>query len=331
MTANATPAGNFGERLQRQERLRIGPLEVSVALDAREVEAIRNSRPFRYVLRPAVRRVRGGIRAARRVTGGGNGHAAPAPPRPLVQSEAPASPEARKIIDLISAHSWYHTIELPHGVVTPGRVDHRNQLHYYGLPEDMRGMRVLDVATYDGFWAFEFERRGADVVAIDLASTADVDKARNWNDTYETMSTPQPLGQGFKLCHELRGSKVKKEISSVYELRPDKMGKFDLVFTSDLLIHLRDPLAAMEAIWTVTNNVAVFGDVFHPELESYKDNALVEFCHSGSSDMWWRPSTACYRFWLRLARFSRIEEISRFVLEANFRSEVPKVVFHAYP
>ncbi len=30
-------------------------------------------------------------------------------------------------------------------------------------------MRALDVATFDGFWAFEMERRGAsEIVAIDL-------------------------------------------------------------------------------------------------------------------------------------------------------------------
>jgi tRNA (mo5U34)-methyltransferase len=330
MTAAELKPGSNATRLKREERFRIGPLELSVALNAREVEAIRRSRPFRSIVRPAVHRARGAIRAARKATFGTNGHT-PVASKPLVQSEAPASPEARKIIDLIATHSWYHTIELPHGVVTPGRVDHRNQLHHYGLPEDMTGMRVLDVATYDGFWAFEFERRGAEVVAIDLASTADVDKARNWNDAYQTLATPTPLGQGFKICHELLGSKVKKEFSSVYDLRPERLGKFDIVFTSDLLIHLRDPLAAMEAIWTMTDRVAIFGDVFHPDLEGFKDNALVEFCHSGASDMWWRPSTACYRFWLRLARFSRIEEISRFVLQANFREDVPKVVFHAYP
>jgi len=32
----------------------------------------------------------------------------------------------------------------------------------------MTGLRVLDVGTYDGFFAFECERRGADVVAIDI-------------------------------------------------------------------------------------------------------------------------------------------------------------------
>ena len=57
---------------------------------------------------------------------------------------------------------WYHTLELPGGQVTEGMFDLRNQMHHYGLPERMDGMRALDVGTWDGFWAFEMERRGAE-------------------------------------------------------------------------------------------------------------------------------------------------------------------------
>jgi hypothetical protein len=36
------------------------------------------------------------------------------------------------------------------------------------LPADLTGRRALDVGSFDGFSAFELERRGADVVAIDV-------------------------------------------------------------------------------------------------------------------------------------------------------------------
>ena len=36
------------------------------------------------------------------------------------------------------------------------------------LPESLAGVRALDIGTFDGFWAFEMERRGAEVVAIDI-------------------------------------------------------------------------------------------------------------------------------------------------------------------
>src|SRR4029078_12914141 len=63
--------------------------------------------------------------------------------------------------------AWYHTIELAPGVVTPGAVDLRAGAARM-LPPDLTGRRALDVGTFDGFWAFEMERRGAEVIALDV-------------------------------------------------------------------------------------------------------------------------------------------------------------------
>ncbi len=52
----------------------------------------------------------------------------------------------------IGAVDWYHTIDLGAGIVTPGMFDHRGTLDLYRLPDRMDGLRVLDVATWDGFW-----------------------------------------------------------------------------------------------------------------------------------------------------------------------------------
>ncbi len=67
---------------------------------------------------------------------------------------------------------WYHTQELAPGLVTPGMFDLRPYVDRYGLPESIAGMRVLDVGTFEGFWAFEMERRGAEVVALDIDASA---------------------------------------------------------------------------------------------------------------------------------------------------------------
>jgi hypothetical protein len=49
-------------------------------------------------------------------------------------------------------------------------------LHHYPIPEDLSGKRCLDVATMDGFWAFEMERRGAaSVTALDLEDPDELD------------------------------------------------------------------------------------------------------------------------------------------------------------
>src|SRR4051812_28824140 len=62
-----------------------------------------------------------------------------------------------------------HTMELAPGVVTPGWFDTRGVVPLLPLPGSLQGSRCLDIATFDGFWAFELERRGAaEVLAIDI-------------------------------------------------------------------------------------------------------------------------------------------------------------------
>ncbi|MFL5826940.1 MAG: hypothetical protein ACJ76V_10495, partial [Thermoleophilaceae bacterium] len=91
---------------------------------------------------------------------------------------------------------WYHTMELAPGHVTPGFVDTRGIVESYGLPERMDGMRALDVGTWDGFWAFEMERRGAEVVALDLDDERELD----WPPRRRPKVFPDhPRGQGFRL------------------------------------------------------------------------------------------------------------------------------------
>lgn len=334
------------EPLKRERKVRLGSLEVGLAMDAGSAERLRNSLPYRYVVRPALSRLSGARNGHNGHNGNGNGHgnghaladdisvykAGRPAAKPIAPLTEPTSPEARALIEKISGYQWYHTIDLGHGVATPGYVDHRSQLPFYHLPEDMTGMRVLDVATFDGFWAFEFERRGAEVTAIDVASMRDIDIPTNWLDEFDKSGVNHEMGVGFKIAKEIKGSNVKREICSVYDASPERLGMFDMVFTSDLLIHLRDPLRAMEAIWTVTKGFAVFADVYHPELEAFTGNALAQFARAGSgrSDVWWRPNTTTYRVWAQLARFSRMEEKSRFVLQAHFQDPIPKVVFHAY-
>ena len=79
-----------------------------------------------------------------------------------------ADPEsARAVLDRVPL--WFHTFSLDgskelytHGIAR----DHRYRIP--ALPEDFGGMSVLDVGTFDGFYAFLAEARGARrVVAVD--------------------------------------------------------------------------------------------------------------------------------------------------------------------
>ena len=47
---------------------------------------------------------------------------------------------------------WYHTLELPGGELTPGWFDTRGAVDRVPWPAaSLRGLRCLDVGTWDGF------------------------------------------------------------------------------------------------------------------------------------------------------------------------------------
>ena len=62
-------------------------------------------------------------------------------------------------------------------------------------------MRVLDVGTFEGFWAFELERRGAEVVALDVDRIQQLD----WPPRLRPAEDGR-RGEGFELAREALGS-----------------------------------------------------------------------------------------------------------------------------
>ena len=145
---------------------------------------------------------------------------------------------------------WYHSIELAPGVVTPGQVDARRTARRV-LPDRLDGVRALDVGTFDGFWAFEMERRGATVIATDVSALREAEwpplhRARLERRTAEL---GVELGPGFRLAAAALDSAVRYETCGVYDLSADVLGgPVDLVFLGALLLHLRDPVRALEQV-----------------------------------------------------------------------------------
>src|SRR5437763_12747613 len=135
------------------------------------------------------------------------------------------------------AQKWYHTIELAPDLVTDGWFDLRPYVPRYGLPDSLAGKRALDIGTWDGFWAFEMERRGAEVVALDLDDEHDLDwPPRKRPATYSTT----PRGAGFHLAKEILGSRVERITRSIYNATPEELGHFDLIFCGSVVLNLRD-------------------------------------------------------------------------------------------
>ncbi len=318
----------------REKRLDIGGVRIGVQVDDRLRSRVRTSRAYRW-LRPAIDQVRGREPRADGASAGAETGTLPIqeviPDQPLLDADAFATAEGRALAARVNDIGWYHAIDLPHGVTTPGRVDHRDAVDRYGLPADMRGMRALEIATFDGFWAFEFERRGAEVVATDLASFSQIDLPLRVREQLSP-ERDQRTGDGFRLAHEALRSKVDRREISIYDLSPENVGTFDLVFISDLLIHLRDPQGALERVFSTVRpgGQLIVAEVFDPYLEGRNGEALTEF-RRYEGYIWWMPSVAALRGMLNVAGFSRVDEVSRLMLKQYGAYQMHKVVLRAHP
>ncbi|CAH0294965.1 class I SAM-dependent methyltransferase [Roseomonas sp. CECT 9278] len=223
-------------------------------------------------------------------------------------------PEAAALAERVGALTWYHTLELPHGIVTPGYYDHRELLPRYRLPPRLDGLRVLDVATFDGFWAFEFERRGAaEVVALDVREKREIDLPPRTRAAMTEADLSFAFGRGFALAREALDSKVQPLHCNVYDLSPERAGMFDLVHVGDLLLHLRDPVRALTAIRSVCRGRAIISDVIFPDLDRGTGGVpLMQYQGGRGQNIWWRLGAEALRAMVEDAGFENVEEVSRF-------------------
>jgi tRNA (mo5U34)-methyltransferase len=208
--------------------------------------------------------------------------------------------------------TWYHTLDLGDGVVTRGLFDHRPVIDRYLIPADLSGMRCLDVGTMDGFWAFEMERRGAEeVVAADLRDPDQLDWPPLWRERIEDESLDAMKADRFALARTALGSQVQRVERSAYDLDAD-LGQFDLVFCGDLLVHLKDPVTALERIRGVCRGSAI---ICNPVVRFRfgRRRPLARF--DGIDEFqWWLLSEAAMERMVRAAGFRRVERGPSFEL-----------------
>jgi tRNA (mo5U34)-methyltransferase len=136
---------------------------------------------------------------------------------------------------------WFHTFALnrAEGIYTPGAArDHRYRVAM--LPADFAGTRVLDVGTFDGFYAFLAERRGAErVLAVDN------EQYRLW--VASRWGIRLAGGEGFRAIHRLLGSEVEYLRMDAFAL--DGLDeRFDFVYCCGILHRVENPLGLLRVL-----------------------------------------------------------------------------------
>ncbi len=209
---------------------------------------------------------------------------------------------------------WYHRIELPDGIVTPGGMPFAPEV--YRLP-DFTGKRVLDVGSWDGYFTWEALKGGAsEVIAIDDFS--DMMGADKIKDAAQGM---RPW-QTWDICREALGFTNCDRINmSVYDVSPERMGLFDIILFYGVLYHCRYPLLALDKLSAVcAGEIRVetaICDDYSPHrggrLNGYpteEHHCLAEFFagaeYGNNHTNWWAPNCKCLKGMMEAAGFTDI-------------------------
>jgi tRNA (mo5U34)-methyltransferase len=141
---------------------------------------------------------------------------------------------------------WFHCIDLGQGIVTKTEraatepVDHPRgtwEIIKNCLPQDLTGKRVLDVGCNAGFYSIEAKRRNA-------ARVLGVDSQRH--------QVRQAL-----FARRVLGLDIDFNRMSVYDLRLETVGTFDVVLALGLIYHLKHLILALERLFDVTGEMLI--------------------------------------------------------------------------
>lgn len=210
---------------------------------------------------------------------------------------------------------WFHNLHLPDGSQTAPD-------HFLGdfpkfkweeiaphLPDDLHGMKALDIGCNAGYYSFELARRGAHVTALDIDAHY-LEQAR-W------------AAQIYNLDQQIQFRQ-----QPVYHLA-NSSEQYDIVWFMGVLYHLRYPLLALDLVRQSCRGRMVFqtmtmpGEEVMPVAEDYSlehrdvmtspgwpKMAFVEHRIAQDPTNWWAPNHAAVEAMLRAAGFGNIERIA---------------------
>lgn len=204
---------------------------------------------------------------------------------------------------------WYHRIELLGGVVTPGWAPLCPE--QYRVPDDLVGLRVLDVGAWDGYWTFEALRRGArEVVAIDDFSDDLGNRVKR--QAWDT----------FDFCRDALGYKeprCRRAEMSVYDVSESALGRFDVVFMFGTIYHLRHPLLALDRLASVCDRDIFIESAILDDYSPYRGGKghgyprqfVMEFYprdeYGHNKSNWWVPTLNCLGLMVYAAGFGNLK------------------------
>ena len=198
-------------------------------------------------------------------------------------------------VDNVTDCYFYHTMELPgYGVIEGRDWDLRGRVDEYLGNVNFAGKRVLEIGPASGFLTFEMEKRGADVISVEVTDEHGWDfvpypRAR-LNEVFGPREiVMQQLKNSYWFSHAALQSKAKVFYGDAYDL-PAVLGQFDIAVMGALLLHCRDPLRIVEQCARRAKTLIIV-DKLYPELEGAPVCRLAPTAENFVWHTWWHFST----------------------------------------
>jgi tRNA (mo5U34)-methyltransferase len=194
---------------------------------------------------------------------------------------------------------WFHSLDLGNGLFTSGFATKEaleKRIRSLQIPDDLTGMTFLDIGSWDGYYAFEAEARGASrVMATDYFCWVGAGWGRK---------------DGFLLAREILGSKVEDKNIEVQDLSPATVGMWDIVLFSGIFYHMRDPIQAMQAAASVASKCMIVethidhDDMSQPLMRYVPRDPNLPLNETSN---YWRPNSAMILVLVKELGFNRVE------------------------
>jgi SAM-dependent methyltransferase len=202
---------------------------------------------------------------------------------------------------------FYHTLELPGYGLMSGDWDLRGGVDDYLGRVAFAGQRVLEIGPASGFLTFEMEKRGADVVSVEVTAEHGWDfvpyPASKLKEVFGPRRTlMQRLKNSYWFSHTTLHSKARVYYGDVYNL-PSSLGEFDIAVMGSVLLHCRDPLRIVEQCGEKARSLVII-DMFHPDLEGTPVCRLAPAPQNFLWHTWWHFSTQFFTQFLAVMGFT---------------------------
>ena len=198
---------------------------------------------------------------------------------------------------------FYHSMDFPDGESVAGVWDIRGQFDQYIGHYPISGKTVLDVGTASGFLAFEAEKRGARVTAIDALHATEFERIPFAGSLHQTdrrawaagmAKWHQGIKNGFWFARRKYASNVEMVYLPLAEL-PFWGRRFDVVIAGAIIEHLANPVPVLADLAAIANEAVIIAFTPVDDTDDQIMRTMNDWSNPRYDYTWWSLSRGLYR------------------------------------